>query len=53
MAFPDMSGSDRPSDAGEISQFLHEGLPRMRRVFDRVEPSGGSRVAPPSVLPSA
>jgi len=52
-AFPDTPEATLAAGTGEISQFLFEGLFRMLRVFDRVEPSGGSRIAPSSVLPSA
>jgi hypothetical protein len=52
-AFPDTPEAKLAAGTGEISQFLLEGLFRMLRVFDRVEPSDGSRIAPSSVLPSA
>jgi hypothetical protein len=43
-AFPETPFIDKPmSGASETSQFLCEGLRRMRRVSDRVEPSDGSR----------
>ena len=53
VAFPGTPEARLAAGTGEISQFLFEGLLRMLRVFDRVEPSGGSRIAPSSVLPSA
>src|SRR5271156_687120 len=52
-AFPGTPEARLAAGTGEISQFLFEGLLRMLRVFDRVEPLDGSRVTPSSVLPSA
>jgi hypothetical protein len=53
-AFPKTPFGHWPiSGADETSQFLCEGLRRMRRVSDRVEPSGSSRLSLPSVPPSA
>jgi len=52
-AFPDPPTADNSAGSDEISQFLLGELLRMRRVFDRVESSGGSPVAPSSVWPSA
>jgi hypothetical protein len=52
-AFPDLPTADNSAGPDEISQFLFKELLRMRRVFDRVESSGGSREAPSSVWPSA
>jgi hypothetical protein len=52
-AFPGTPKARLAAGTGEISQFLFEGLLRMLRVFDRVEPSDGSRIAPSQVLPSA
>jgi hypothetical protein len=43
-AFPEVPVDGLPlPGAVETSQFLYEGLRRMRRVFDRVEFSNGSR----------
>jgi hypothetical protein len=53
-AFPKTPFGHWPiSGADETSQFLCEGLRRMRWVSDRVEPSGSSRLSLPSVPPSA
>ncbi len=51
--FPDTPRSPKAPGSDETSQFPYEGLPRMHRVSDRVEPGEGSRVAPFPVWPSA
>jgi|RhiMethySRZTD1v2_1073278.scaffolds.fasta_scaffold70484_5 hypothetical protein len=52
-AFPNLPGGCLPSGTDETSQFLYEGLFRMLRVSDRVEPSDNSQLALSWVLPSA
>jgi len=52
-AFPSPPEGCSPSGNDEISQFLCEGFPRMLRVSDRVEPSGGfgkRRTSPTSTM---
>jgi hypothetical protein len=53
MAFPNLPAGCSPPGTDETSQFLYEGLFRMLRVSDRVEPSDSSQLALSSVLPSA